>query len=238
MTDLNKSPEKIAGMFDAIAGNYDRLNHLLSAGIDKRWRKKAIVSLRLTGKEKVLDLCTGTADLALAAVSASPGASRVLGIDFAGEMLRIGLDKLRQRQLEPRVTLVRGDAVRIPAASAWADAVTIAFGIRNVQNTHAACDEIFRVLKPGGRLAVLEFAIPTTPVVRNVYLWYFNQVLPRIGSLISRHNAAYGYLPASVGAFASPDEFVTILRQSGFVELGAAPLTFGIVYLYTARRPL
>lgn len=238
MTDLNKSPEKIAGMFDAIAGNYDRLNHLLSAGIDKRWRKKAIVSLRLTGKEKVLDLCTGTADLALAAVSASPGASRVLGIDFAGEMLRIGLDKLRQRQLEPRVTLVRGDAARIPAASAWADAVTIAFGIRNVQNTHAACDEIFRVLKPGGRLAVLEFAIPTTPVVRNVYLWYFNQVLPRIGSLISRHNAAYGYLPASVGAFASPDEFVTILRQSGFVELGAAPLTFGIVYLYTARRPL
>lgn len=238
MTDLNKSPEKIAGMFDAIAGNYDLLNHLLSAGIDKRWRRKAIASLRLTGPERVLDLCTGTADLALAAVDASPGASRVLGVDFAGEMLKIGLDKLRQRQLGPRVSLVRGDAARIPAASGWADAVTIAFGIRNVQNTQAACDEIFRVLRPGGRLAVLEFAIPTTPVVRSAYLWYFNQVLPRIGRIVSRHNAAYGYLPASVGAFATPDEFVTILRQSGFVELGATPLTFGIVYLYTARRPL
>ncbi|MGE0450010.1 MAG: bifunctional demethylmenaquinone methyltransferase/2-methoxy-6-polyprenyl-1,4-benzoquinol methylase UbiE [Vicinamibacterales bacterium] len=234
--DLNKSPDRIAGMFDAIAGRYDLLNHLLSAGIDKRWRKRAIRSLALTGRERVLDLCTGTGDLALAAIEARPGAARVLGVDFAGAMLRVGIEKLRARRLESNVSLVRGDATRIPAAGRSFDAVTVAFGIRNVQDTGAACDEIHRVLKPGGRLAVLEFAIPRTPAVRAAYLWYFNRVLPRIGSLVSRHNAAYGYLPASVGAFASPDEFVKILRNSGFVRIEASPLTFGIVYLYTAQR--
>jgi demethylmenaquinone methyltransferase / 2-methoxy-6-polyprenyl-1,4-benzoquinol methylase len=224
-------------MFDAIAGRYDLLNHLLSAGIDRRWRRKAIGSLRLTGRERVLDLCTGTADLALAAVEAEPGAARVMGVDFAGAMLRVGLDKTRARGLAGRVALVRGDAARIPATDRSVDAVTVAFGIRNVQDTAGACREIFRVLTPGGRLAVLEFAIPTTPGVRAGYLWYFNQVLPRVGRMVSRHNAAYGYLPASVGAFATPDEFVTILRNSGFTEIKASPLTFGIVYLYTARRP-
>lgn len=237
MTDVNKSPEKIAGMFDAIAGNYDFLNHLLSAGIDKRWRRKAIRSLRLSGREQVLDLCTGTADLAIAALDATPGAAHVLGVDFAGAMLRVGLEKSRARSLTSRLTLVRGDAANIPAASGSVDAVTVAFGIRNVQNTQGACDEIFRVLNAGGRLAVLEFAIPTTPGVRAAYLWYFNHVLPLIGKVVSRHNAAYGYLPASVGAFATPDEFVTILRQSGFSQISAVPLTFGIVYLYTAQKP-
>jgi demethylmenaquinone methyltransferase/2-methoxy-6-polyprenyl-1,4-benzoquinol methylase len=234
VTDLNKSPERIAGMFDAIAGRYDLLNHLLSAGIDRRWRRKAIGSLRLTGRERVLDLCTGTADLAL---EADPGAARVMGVDFAGAMLRVGLEKTRARRLAGRVALVRGDAARIPATDRSVDAVTVAFGIRNVQDTAGACREILRVLTPGGRLAVLEFAIPTTPGVRAAYLWYFNQVLPRVGRMVSRHNAAYGYLPASVGAFATPDEFVTILRNSGFTEIKASPLTFGIVYLYTARRP-
>ena len=234
MTDLSKSPERIAGMFDAIAGNYDFLNHLLSAGIDRRWRRKAIKSLNLSGRERVLDLCTGTGDLA---IDAAPGARRVVGVDFAGAMLRVGIEKTRARGLANRVTLVRGDAARIPAASGSVNAVTVAFGIRNVQNTQAACDEMHRVLSSSGRLAVLEFAIPTTPGVRSLYLWYFNQVLPRIGRLVSRHNAAYGYLPASVGAFAAPDEFVKILRQSGFDEIRAVPLTLGIVYLYTARRP-
>ncbi len=236
MTDLNKSPDKIAGMFNAIAGNYDFLNRLLSAGIDQRWRKLAIRSLQLSGRERVLDLCTGTADLAIAALDASPGAARVVGVDFAGEMLRVGLQKSRARELTPRLTLVRGDAANIPAASGSVNAVTVAFGIRNVQDTQQACNEMFRVLAPGGRVAVLEFAIPTTPGVRAAYLFYFNQVLPRIGTLISKHNAAYGYLPASVGAFATPGEFMTILRQSGFGDITAVPLTFGIVYLYTAQR--
>jgi demethylmenaquinone methyltransferase/2-methoxy-6-polyprenyl-1,4-benzoquinol methylase len=236
MSDLNKSPERISGMFDAIAGRYDFLNHLLSAGIDRRWRTRAIASLRLTGCERVLDLCTGTGDLGLASIDAAPPAARVVGVDFAGAMLRVGLEKVRARGLGSRFALVRGDATRIPAAAASVDAVTIGFGIRNVQDTAAACDEIFRVLRPGGRLAVLEFGIPTTPGVRAAYLWYFNRVLPRIGRIVSRHNAAYGYLPASVGAFATPNEFSAILRRSGFVDVRADPLTFGIVYLYTARR--
>ena len=131
---------------------------------------------------------------------------------------------------------MRGDATCLPAADASVDAVTLAFGIRNVENANAACAEIYRVLKRGGRLAILEFSVPTTPGLREAYLVVFQSVLPRIGRLVSRHHAAYGYLPASVGAFASPEDFVKVLRQSGFVEVSAVPLTLGIVFLYTARR--
>jgi demethylmenaquinone methyltransferase/2-methoxy-6-polyprenyl-1,4-benzoquinol methylase len=235
LTDISKSPDRIAGMFDAIAARYDFLNHLLSAGIDRRWRRAAIRSLSLSGRERVLDLCTGTADLAIAARAASPRAARVVGVDFAGAMLRVGHDKLLQGGLADRITLVRGDAANVPVRDRSVDAVTIAFGIRNVERTAAACAEMFRVLAPGGRLAVLEFAIPATPLVRAGYLWYFNHVLPRIGRLVARHEA-YGYLPASVGAFQTPDEFVKLLRHVGFERVEARPLTFGIVYLYTAVR--
>lgn len=236
VTDLSKSPDRIARMFDAIAGKYDFLNHLLSAGIDRRWRRTAIRALRLTGTERVLDLCTGTADLAIAAREARTGCARVVGVDFAGAMLRRGVDKVRARGLERTIDLVRGDAMRIPVVDRSVHAVTVAFGIRNVEDPRAACKEIHRTLMPGGRLAVLEFAIPRTPVVRSLYRWYFTRVLPGIGRVVSKHNAAYGYLPASVGAFATPEEFVAVLRNSGFVDVSATPLTFGIVYLYTARR--
>jgi demethylmenaquinone methyltransferase / 2-methoxy-6-polyprenyl-1,4-benzoquinol methylase len=230
------SAARIEGMFDAIAGRYDFLNHLLSGGIDRRWRRKAIRSLSLTGRERVLDLCTGTADLAIAARTASPGAARVVGVDFAGGMLRVGHEKVRHEELNHSIALVRGDATEIPAASRSVDAVTVAFGIRNVENTRAACAEIYRVLVPGGRIAILEFAMPTVPGVRGAYLWYFKHVLPRLGRMISRHDTAYTYLPESVGAFALPDEFVKLLRQTGFVNVSAISLTFGIVYLYTASR--
>jgi demethylmenaquinone methyltransferase/2-methoxy-6-polyprenyl-1,4-benzoquinol methylase len=223
-------------MFDAIAGRYDFLNHLLTAGIDRTWRRRAIASLALTGRERVLDLCTGTADLAIEARTAKPPAARVLGVDFAAAMLHVGREKLRRRRLDQTIALVRGDAMRIPLADGAVDAVMMAFGIRNVENMEAVCDEMLRVLKPDGRLAILEFAIPTTAAVREAYLWYFNRVLPRIGRLVSRHHSAYGYLAASVGAFVSPAEFVTILRRRGFVDVSAAPLTLGIVFLYTARR--
>ena len=223
-------------MFDAIAARYDLLNHLLSSGIDRRLRKRAIQALSLTGRERVLDLCTGTADLAITAIQARLPAGSVVGVDFAQAMLHIGQEKIRQARLTDRIALVRGDATRIPLADSVVDAITIGFGIRNVENTSSACNEMRRVLAPGGRLAILEFAIPATPGVRTLYLWYFNHVLPVIGRLISHDTAAYGYLPASVSAFPSPDEFVTMLRQHGFVDVSAARLTFGIVFLYTARR--
>jgi demethylmenaquinone methyltransferase/2-methoxy-6-polyprenyl-1,4-benzoquinol methylase len=234
MTGVSKAPDRIAGMFDAIAARYDFLNHFLSAGIDRRWRKRAIRSLALMGRERVLDLCTGTADLAIAAAAAP--AARIVGVDFAGAMLGVGIGKLRARGLEGRVTLVRGDATRIPLADASVDAVTIGFGIRNVEDMDAAAREMYRCLVPNGRLAILEFAVPTLPVLSGVYHWYLHRVLPRIGRAISRHNAAYGYLPESIGAFASPDEFMKILRNAGFAEVEAVPLTFGTVLLYTARR--
>ncbi|PWT82090.1 MAG: bifunctional demethylmenaquinone methyltransferase/2-methoxy-6-polyprenyl-1,4-benzoquinol methylase UbiE [Blastocatellia bacterium] len=233
---LSKSPDLIAGMFDAIANDYDLLNHLLSAGIDRRWRKRAIAALELAGTERVLDLCTGTADLAIAARTARPPAARVVGVDFAGAMLRAGRTKVSDRRLGDTISLVRADATQSPIADGSVDAVTIGFGIRNVENAKAVCDEISRVLRPGGRLAILEFAIPATPMVRAAYLAYFRYVLPQVGQLISHHNAAYRYLPASVAAFASPDEFMKLLRQHRFADIKAIPLTFGIVFLYTARR--
>lgn len=236
LTDISKSPARIATMFDAIAGRYDFLNHLLSAGLDRAWRRKAIQSLHLSAGDCVIDVCTGTADLAIAARTSSPGAARVLGIDFSQNMLQVASEKLAGLGLAPSVRLVRGDATALPAATGSADGVTVGFGIRNVEDVPGACREMHRVLKPGGRLAILELSTPTLPGLRTLYLWYFRSVLPRIGNLISRHNAAYGYLPASVGAFATPEEFVTILRQSGFGDVSAVPLTFGIVYLYIARR--
>jgi demethylmenaquinone methyltransferase / 2-methoxy-6-polyprenyl-1,4-benzoquinol methylase len=235
-SDLSKSPGKISAMFDAIAPRYDFLNHVLSAGIDRRWRARAIRSLRLTGREVVLDVCTGTADLAIAARTATPRAARVVGVDFAGAMLEIGRDKAARAGLAHEVTFVRGDATRIPLADSSMDAVTVAFGIRNVEDVPAACREMRRVLRRGGRLAILEFAIPTMPVIRSAYLTYFRHILPAIGRLVSRHSAAYGYLPDSVGAFATPAQLVSTLQASGFVDVAAVRMTCGIVFLYTARR--
>ena len=228
----DKTPDRIAGMFDAIAPRYDLLNHLLSAGIDKRWRKRAIASLGLTGRETLIDVCTGTADVALEAT----GAARVVGVDFAGAMLTLGLRKVHAANQGRRIVLIRGDAMRLPARDRSADAATVAFGIRNVQRPEVACAEMARVLRSGGRLAILEFGVPRIPGVSALYLWYFRRVLPLIGRMISGHTAAYAYLPASVGTFPPPAEFMTILRQAGFAEVRAVPLTAGIVYLYTAVK--
>ena len=224
-------------MFDAIAGRYDRLNHLLSGGMDRRWRRRAIRELKLTGRERLLDVCTGTGDLAIeGATHTSGAAARVVGVDFAGEMLRIGLAKVRTAGLAGRVTLARGDAMHLPLPDQSFEAATIAFGIRNVSDPVAGCRELHRVLVPGGRVAILEFGMPTIPVVAGAYAWYFRAVLPRIGRLVSKHADAYDYLPASVSAFPSGEGFVKILRQAGFSTVRAVPLMFGAVYLYVAAR--
>jgi len=230
----DKSPARIASMFDAIAPRYDLLNHVLSAGMDRGWRNRAIDALGLTNRARVLDVCTGTGDLALAAVNRH-GAS-VVGIDFAAEMLRLGLVKVRAASLGNRIQLVRGDAARIPVGDATCDAATIGFGIRNVAEPERALAEIARILKPGGRLAILEFGQPRIPGIRTLYAWYFRYMLPFVGRLISKHQSAYSYLPASVGTFPPPAEFARILAATGFSHVQAVPLTFGIVYLFTAQR--
>lgn len=237
ISDLDKSPTRIAGMFDAIAGRYDLLNTVLSGGLDRYWRRRAIRTLGLTGRERLLDVCTGTADVAIGAARARRGAARVVGVDFSGAMLAHGLEKVAARQLASRVQLVRGDAMALPAADASVDAVTIAFGIRNVQRPDVACRELFRVLKPGGRVAILEFGLPVVPAVRPAYLWYFNHVLPRIGRAVSRHDAAYSYLPQSVGAFPWGEAFARLLDGAGFDKARSQPLSLGIVYLYSGMKP-
>jgi demethylmenaquinone methyltransferase/2-methoxy-6-polyprenyl-1,4-benzoquinol methylase len=219
-------------MFDAIAPRYDLLNHVLSAGIDRRWRARAIRSLRLTGRETLLDVCTGTADVALE----GRAAAHVLGIDFAAAMLSIGLRKVRAAGQSGRIALVRGDAMRLPVPDASVDAATVAFGIRNVQQPSVACAEMARALRPGGRVAILEFGVPRIPGIATFYLWYFKYLLPLVGRAVSGHNSAYSYLPASVGTFPAPAEFIGILRAAGFTDVRADPLTFGIVYLYTGVR--
>jgi demethylmenaquinone methyltransferase/2-methoxy-6-polyprenyl-1,4-benzoquinol methylase len=232
----DKAPDRIAGMFDAIAPRYDLLNHLLSAGVDRRWRARAIRSLELTGHEVLLDVCTGTGDVALEARRVASGAARVVGVDFAGAMLAIGWRKVRAAGESNRILLVQGDATRLPVSDVSVDAATVAFGIRNVERPDAACSEMARALRPGGRLAILEFGEPRVPGVRTLYRWYFKYLLPLIGRVISGHRAAYSYLPASVGSFPPPPAFAANLERAGFRDVRAVPLSLGIVYLYTARR--
>lgn len=232
----DKAPDKIAGMFDAIAGRYDLLNTVLSGGLDRYWRRRQIASLHLTGRERLLDVCAGTADVAIR--GARSGAARVIGVDFSGAMLLHGLDKVRQAGLNQRVQLVQGDATGLPIADQAVDAVTIAFGIRNVQRPDVACRELFRVLRADGRLAILEFGVPHWRAFQLIYHWYFHQVVPRIGRVVSHHREAYSYLPESVDAFKFGEDFARLLGGAGFLHVRARPLMFGAVYLYTGTKPL
>lgn len=231
----DKTPARIANMFDAIAPRYDFLNHFLSAGMDRGWRDRAVDALSLSDHARVLDVCTGTADLAIATVTRTRNAT-VVGVDFAGEMLRLGRAKILSAGLDRRIQVVRGDAARIPLADRSCDAATIAFGIRNVAQPEQALSEIARVMRPGGRLAILEFGQPRIPGIRTLYSWYFRYLLPFVGRLVSKHQSAYSYLPASVGTFPPPSEFARSIAATGFSQVRAVPLTFGIVYLFVAQK--
>ncbi len=221
-------------MFDRIAPRYDLLNRVLSAGTDVRWRRQAVDYLGLDERARVLDLCTGTADLLIEALGRAPGRSGV-GVDLSFEMLARGASKLLRRGMQGRAALASGDVERLPLRAGLFDGALVAFGIRNVGERRAALAEVLRVLRPGGRLVVLEFSTPPGLLGR-LYRFYFMRVLPRIGSLVSGDAGAYGYLPASVDRFPAPERFADELRAAGFGRVEWQTLTFGIAHLHRGER--
>ena len=227
--------EQVAEMFNAISPKYDALNRILSAGIDQSWRRKTLREIRATGALNLLDVATGTADLALAMAKGIPG-SKVVGVDISAGMLEVGRSKVRARDLEGRVRLDLGDGEQLPYEESSFGAVTVAFGVRNFENLEQGLRDMRRVLEPGGTLAVLEFSQPTAWPLRSLYLFYFKNILPRIGRLVSKDASAYTYLPNSVQAFPYGEAFAAKLREAGFKSVRVRPLTFGIASLYLAIK--
>lgn len=223
----------VRAMFDSVAHRYDFLNHLLSAGIDRAWRRRAVRELRLEPGHRVLDLCTGTGDLGFACLDA--GAVQVVGVDLARGMLARGAAKGRRRN-RAGMAFLQGDAEHIGLADAAMDRACVGFGIRNVASLRAALAETARVLRPGGIFVILEFTTPPNAAVRGLYHFYFRRVLPLVGGVVSGNRHAYTYLPDSVSKFPSPPDLAELLRRSGFREARWSLLTGGIACLHVARR--
>jgi demethylmenaquinone methyltransferase/2-methoxy-6-polyprenyl-1,4-benzoquinol methylase len=226
--------EQVADMFNNIAGKYDFLNHFLSLGIDKGWRKKAIAEIAKVQPKNILDVATGTGDLAIAASKLNP--DKIIGIDIAAQMLDVGKKKLKEKGLTELITMQVGDSEALPFADNSFDAITCAYGVRNFEHLEAGLKEMCRVLRPGGKLAILEFSHPKQFPVKQGYQFYFKYILPTLGKLVSKHSTAYSYLPESVMAFPEGQRFCEILVECGFKEPKARPLTFGITTLYTATK--
>ena len=225
---------QVREMFDSIAPKYDLLNRVLSMGIDRRWRAKTIRKLLSRQPNRVLDVATGTADLAIAA--ARGGVPEVVGIDIAERMLAIGREKVNQVGLNGKVELLEGDAEALPFADGTFDAAMVAFGVRNFENLVVGLSEIARVLAPGGQLLVLEFSRPGSFPVKQIYDFYSRFVLPRIGRTVSKDAGAYQYLPESIREFPDGDDFLRIMAECRFESAVADRLTFGISTLYTGFR--
>jgi len=229
-----KKSHQVRLMFASIAHRYDLLNRLLSLSIDRRWRRFTRRSLEstLSPGARILDLCTGTGDLALEMATLGT----TIGCDFCRPMLEKGVGKSNRRQPSHSVWFVEADALRIPVRDDSFEAVTIAFGLRNLERPQEGMKEMFRVITGGGKLAILEFSIPTLPVFKQLYLLYFTRILPKIGSLISGEEGPYSYLPASVSEFAQPAELASQLLQAGFNSVYNYSLTGGIATLTIAKK--
>jgi demethylmenaquinone methyltransferase/2-methoxy-6-polyprenyl-1,4-benzoquinol methylase len=235
---VNKSDARVRRMFASIARRYDFLNHVLSLNVDRSWRRFTTRTVRPEPGVPVLDCCTGTADLALDFDRAAGGRSPIVGTDFCREMLVLGGDKVRKARATGRVTLVEGDTQRLPAPSDTFGIVSVAFGLRNVRDTVRGIDEMVRVARPGGKVAILEFSRPRGAVIGRLYLGFFRHVLPRVGQAIAPNQyAAYDYLPRSVLEFPDGQAMLDLMESRGLTELRQYPLTFGIATLYVGVKP-
>ncbi|MDO3379190.1 bifunctional demethylmenaquinone methyltransferase/2-methoxy-6-polyprenyl-1,4-benzoquinol methylase UbiE [Geoalkalibacter halelectricus] len=236
MSQLSDKGRRIREMFDGIAPRYDLLNRLLSLGIDRRWRTFAVARLQIPANGRVLDIATGTGDVALEVARQTPPSVRIVGEDFTQGMLVRGRDKIAASAYADRIDLVNAPCEAIPHPSDCFDGVTIAFGIRNVVDRPAGLREMCRVLKPGGRAVILEFSNPRSRVFREVYYFYFRRLLPFIGGLLSRRSA-YQYLPDSVLEFPSQEQFCALMAEAGFVNIRHHDRTGGIVTVYVGEKP-
>ena len=226
--------EQVAKMFDNISGKYDFLNHFFSVGIDKKWRKKAINQLVDLKPKKILDVATGTGDFAFEAMKLNP--EKLVGIDISDGMLEVGRKKINARGLDDKMEFINGDSEALPFSDNQFDAVTVSFGVRNFQNLVAGLTEIFRVLKPGGKVVILEFSKPKGFPLKQLYFAYFKMIMPTVGKIISKDKSAYSYLPQSVLAFPEGKEFEGILKKIGFTIQKTIPVTGGIASIYTAQK--
>lgn len=226
--------QQIELMFDNISPKYDFLNRSLSLGIDVWWRKKMMLELKGHALNQVLDIATGTADVALATSKLKPNS--IIGVDISEGMLAVGRIKVEKKGLSSLIKLQKADSENLPFSENQFDAITVAFGVRNFEHLSKGLDEMCRVLKPGGKLVILEFSRPRIFPVKQLYDFYFRYFCPWWGKVVSKDNSAYKYLYDSVSAFPEGEQFLTIAQQSGFKQLKAQRLTFGIVSLYTATK--
>jgi demethylmenaquinone methyltransferase/2-methoxy-6-polyprenyl-1,4-benzoquinol methylase len=234
--DAASKKSQVAQMFNSIAGKYDFLNHFLSAGTDIYWRRKAVGELKELRPARILDIATGTADFAIETLRAAAPEAQVTGVDISEGMLDVGRRKLANKGLAHRIHLELGDSENLPFPDNHFDAVTASFGVRNFENLKKGLAEMQRVLRPGGKLVILEFSKPTVFPMKQAYNFYFRHILPVFGKLISKDRAAYTYLPESVQAFPDGPAFLSILAQVGFINPAWQPLTFGISSIYTAQK--
>jgi len=236
-TTIDKSSERVQRMFGEIAPHYDRMNHLLSLNIDRYWRWFAVNKLRPQPGESILDVCTGTGDLAFAFHRATGGQSEIVATDFCREMLDIGRRKQAKLGVGAELTFVEADAQNLPLADDRFAVVSVAFGLRNVADTMRGLAEMTRVCRLGGQVAILEFSTPRWQPLRAIYLFYFNHILPRIGQLFAQNgSAAYEYLPATVAQFPDGEALAERMRAVGLKNIKYWPLTFGIATLYVGKK--
>jgi demethylmenaquinone methyltransferase / 2-methoxy-6-polyprenyl-1,4-benzoquinol methylase len=226
------SENQIQAMFNAVAPRYDFLNRLLSAGYDRRWRKLAVNEFDSVANKTFLDVATGTADITLEIVCRQPSSKKIIGMDFSQSMLELGNNKVSGLN----INLISGSAENIPLKDKTFDGVITAFGVRNFSDAKQGLREMYRVLKPKGKIVVLEFSFPQNVLLQWLYRLYFENILPFTGRIISRHKSAYSYLPASVANFPQGNDFKKMLEESGFEDVFLKELTLGIVTLYTGMK--